>query len=849
MGGEFGQWERVEPRRRASTGTCSTRRRTRRSQRLVARPQPRLPRRAGAARARLRARRASSGSTRSDREASVAELPAARPRRRARSCASFNFTPVPRHELPGRRAARGQLARDPQQRRHRLRRQRPGQPRRGRGAAGSDARPPIVRAADAAAALGRPVPPRGAVILDLDLLGATRLDEGLYNFRVWAPRAEHVELRLFGRDERFVPDGARAARLLHGDGARRWRARATATAWTAGTSFPTRHRAGSPTASTGRRRSSTRPRSAWTDDAVPRAAAARARAVRAAHRHVHGRGHVRRRRSSAWTISSSSASPPARSCRSPSSPASRNWGYDGVDLWAPQSTYGGPDGLRRLVDACHARGLAVVLDVVYNHIGPEGNYLERFAPYMSDRYHTPWGQAVNVDGPGSDEVRRFFCGNAVHWLDEYHVDALRLDAIHGIVDTSAVPFWRELSEVVAQLGEQPAPTAHADRGERPERRARDASGNGRRPRTRLGVVRRPAPRGARRAHRRARGLLRRLRHARRPRQGAPPGLRLRRARVAVPRAAPRRSSRGPRRPPLRRVLPEPRPDRQPGARRAAVGARGFRDGQARRRASCCSRRSCPCCSWARSTARRRRSCTSPTTRTRSSTRPCARVGRASSRRSRARGSCPTRRTPTPSLARASTGACASRASTGGCSTCTASCCACAATLAPLARLSLRDADVTLVEDAETIVLRRRAGDDEVLAAFHVGDGDSPPDRAARGRLARRCCDSADARFDGPGRAGRSAATGWSSHHGRSSSSKGAPFDACLARRPLPPGCDLGRRGRQLLDLLRARDRASSSACSTRTRTRRASHRIRLTERTDLNWHCYLPDARPGQLYG
>jgi maltooligosyltrehalose trehalohydrolase len=135
-------------------------------------------------------------------------------------------------------------------------------------------------------------------------------------------------------------------------------------------------------------------------------------------------------------------------------PGARNWGYDGVDLWAPQSSYGGPDGLRRLVDACHARGLAVVLDVVYNHFGPEGNYLERFAPYLSELHHTPWGQAVNVDGPGSDEVRRYLVGNALHWLAEYHVDALRLDAIHGIVDTSATPFLRELADAVARLGER-----------------------------------------------------------------------------------------------------------------------------------------------------------------------------------------------------------------------------------------------------------------------------------------------------------------------------------------------------------------------------------------------------------
>jgi maltooligosyltrehalose trehalohydrolase len=132
-------------------------------------------------------------------------------------------------------------------------------------------------------------------------------------------------------------------------------------------------------------------------------------------------------------------------------PGAHNWGYDGVDLWAPQSTYGGPDGLRRLVDACHGRGLAVVLDVVYNHLGPEGNYLERFGPYLSERHHTPWGASINADGSGSDEVRRFFIGNALHWLAEYHVDGLRLDAIHGIVDTSAVPLLRELGEAVDRL--------------------------------------------------------------------------------------------------------------------------------------------------------------------------------------------------------------------------------------------------------------------------------------------------------------------------------------------------------------------------------------------------------------
>jgi maltooligosyltrehalose trehalohydrolase len=134
-------------------------------------------------------------------------------------------------------------------------------------------------------------------------------------------------------------------------------------------------------------------------------------------------------------------------------PGGRNWGYDGVFPFAAQNTYGGPDGLRRLVAACHARGLAVILDVVYNHLGPEGNYLGEFGPYFTDRYRTPWGGAVNFDGPGSDEVRRYFIENALHWLDDFLVDALRIDAVHGIVDASARPFLLELAEAVDDRAE------------------------------------------------------------------------------------------------------------------------------------------------------------------------------------------------------------------------------------------------------------------------------------------------------------------------------------------------------------------------------------------------------------
>jgi maltooligosyltrehalose trehalohydrolase len=130
---------------------------------------------------------------------------------------------------------------------------------------------------------------------------------------------------------------------------------------------------------------------------------------------------------------------------------SRGWGYDGADLYAPHHAYGGPAGLKSLVDSCHRRGLAVILDVVYNHLGPAGNYLESFGPYFTDRYATPWGKAINFDGPQSHHVRQFFCDNALMWLRDYHFDALRLDAIHAIIDTSAVHILEQLSSAVVGL--------------------------------------------------------------------------------------------------------------------------------------------------------------------------------------------------------------------------------------------------------------------------------------------------------------------------------------------------------------------------------------------------------------
>ena len=130
----------------------------------------------------------------------------------------------------------------------------------------------------------------------------------------------------------------------------------------------------------------------------------------------------------------------------------RGWGYDGVDLFAPYHHYGTPDDLKELLDACHERGLAVLIDVVYNHLGPSGNYLGQFGPYLTERHKTPWGQAVNLDDEYSDDVRRFFCDNAGMWLRDYHFDGLRLDAVHAYVDLSAVHFLEQIKSEVAELG-------------------------------------------------------------------------------------------------------------------------------------------------------------------------------------------------------------------------------------------------------------------------------------------------------------------------------------------------------------------------------------------------------------
>jgi maltooligosyltrehalose trehalohydrolase len=147
-------------------------------------------------------------------------------------------------------------------------------------------------------------------------------------------------------------------------------------------------------------------------------------------------------------------------------PGARNWGYDGAQLYAPHSAYGGPNGFKRFVDACHSHGMAVLLDVVYNHLGPEGNYLPEFGPYFTERYRTPWGPALNFDDADCEPVRRYFIDNALYWLCEYHVDGLRLDAVHAIYDFGAEhvlsELAREFHDQAARLARKVALIAESD---------------------------------------------------------------------------------------------------------------------------------------------------------------------------------------------------------------------------------------------------------------------------------------------------------------------------------------------------------------------------------------------------
>jgi maltooligosyltrehalose trehalohydrolase len=158
------------------------------------------------------------------------------------------------------------------------------------------------------------------------------------------------------------------------------------------------------------------------------------------------------------------------------------WGYDGVSLYAPHHAYGTPDDLKALVNACHTKGLAVLLDVVYNHFGPVGNYVDRFGPYLTSAYKTPWGSAVNLDHTGSYEVRRFFSDNALMWLRDYHFDGLRLDAVHAFIDHSAIHFLEYLATEVdafaSQIGRHLVLIAESDLNDPRIVRSREAHGYG-----------------------------------------------------------------------------------------------------------------------------------------------------------------------------------------------------------------------------------------------------------------------------------------------------------------------------------------------------------------------------------
>ena len=195
-------------------------------------------------------------------------------------------------------------------------------------------------------------------------------------------------------------------------------------------------------------------------------------------------------------------------------PGQFGWGYDGVGLYAVHEPYGGPDAFHRFVDACHQRGIGICLDVVYNHLGPSGNHLSEFGPYFTARYGTPWGAALNLDDADSDEVRRFVIDNALMWFRDFHVDGLRLDAVHALFDIRAITLLEELSAEVSALSAGSRSPAGADRRVRPQRPADGRAARGRRSRPARAVGRRRAPCAARPADRREPGLLRRLRRSR-----------------------------------------------------------------------------------------------------------------------------------------------------------------------------------------------------------------------------------------------------------------------------------------------------------------------------------------------
>ena len=272
---------------------------------------------------------------------------------------------------------------------------------------------------------------------------------------------------------------------------------------------------------------------------------------------------------------------------------SHGWGYDGVLWCAVQEEYGGPAAYQDFVDACHQRGLGVIQDVVYNHLGPSGNYLPEFGPYLFEGPSNTWGETLNLDGEDSDEVRRYIIDNALMWLREYHVDGLRLDAVHALSDARATHLLEELADRGGCAQRLRQPTAVADRRVGHEQPAADHHPGRRRLRADRAVERRLPPRPVRQPDRGHRRLLRRLRLAGGAGQGVRERLLPRRHALQLPRAQPRVQDRHPADADLAAggLLRQPRPDRQPGRRSAPVRQAQPAAAGVWRRSSRCSARS------------------------------------------------------------------------------------------------------------------------------------------------------------------------------------------------------------------------------------------------------------------
>ena len=525
------------------------------------------------------------------------------------------------------------------------------------------------------------------------------------------------------------------------------------------------------------------------------------------------RGHVRRRDPAPRRRSPTSASTVIELMPVAEFPGARGWSYDGVYLSAAQSSYGGPHELQKLIDAAHALGLGVVLDVVYNHVGASGDAaITAFGPYFTHKHETPWGASLNVDGEHCDAVREWVCQSAEQWIRDFHLDGLRLDAIHAIVDSEP--------RAPRRRGRAPRPRDQpgraGDRRVRPQRPEGHARARARRLRLRRRLGRRLPPRAARPAHRRDPGLVRGVRLDGAAGQGLQAPARPRRHLLRVPQAPLRRDrGRHPARA-LRRLLRRSRPDRQP--RRSATACRSTR-GRWRPSARFChpSRR---CCSRARSTASGRRFSSSRITSTpRSPTRPARAAGGSSPPSPRSRGE----EVPDPQDVATFERSKLTR---------TASRTACYDLHAALlrARRDLLPAgdvdDVDYDERAGWLAVRR--GEHTLLANFaripvHV------PARADRGSRPRHALAHARARLRRPCplvRSARPLMEVW----------PGAPF-------PLGPTWD----GEGTNFSIFSEHAERVELCLFDSEDRETC--VELTERTSFNWHCYLPGVHAGQRYG